>query len=120
MSYNVEWTLVVYEKCRDEILALDSELRDAVLAELDYLKRIGPNSGRPKVDTVKGSAYSNMKELRFSYKRIPYRYFFAFDPLRQAVVLVGGSKAGDKTFYAKMIALADSRYARHLAKQTEK
>jgi len=42
---------------------------------------------------------------------------FAFDPLRRAILLVGGDKGGasQRRFYQRLIALADGRYDAHLA-----
>ena len=70
--------------------------------------------GRPQVDTVKGSRFTNMKELRTQHKGEPYRTFFAFDPRRSAILLIGGSKAGDKRFYERFVALADGLYEEHI------
>jgi hypothetical protein len=36
-----------------------------LLATLKVLAQFGPQLGRPKVDTLNGSLYPNMKELRF-------------------------------------------------------
>lgn len=57
-----------------------------------------------------------MKELRFDWAGEVWRIAFAFDPKRQAVLLVGGDKAGvdQKRFYRLFIKLADERYAKHL------
>ena len=71
------------------------------------LETYGPQLGRPLVDTVKGSRHKNMKELRVQSLGRPFRIFFAFDPKRQAVLLIGGNKTGDKTFYETMIRKAD-------------
>ena len=57
-------------------------------------------SGRPYVDTVKGSAFPNMKELRTAHdKHLALRAFFAFDPKRSAILLIGGDKHGRRGFY---------------------
>ena len=42
---------------------------------------------------------------------------FAFDPHRQAIVLVGGDKGGadQRRFYKRLLAVADARYDDHLA-----
>ena len=42
---------------------------------------------------------------------------FAFDPKRQAILLVGGDKRGadQRRFYKRLIAIADARYGDHLA-----
>lgn len=74
----------------------------------------GPNLGRPHVDTVKGSKHGNMKELRSQCQGRPLRTFFAFDPRRSAILLIGGEKTGAKRFYVEMIPLADRLYDEHL------
>jgi hypothetical protein len=45
-----------------------------------------------------------------------WRIAFAFDPARQAILLVGGSKSGvnEWQFYRDLIRLADGRFAAHL------
>lgn len=58
-----------------------------------------------------------MKELRVQSKGRPFRIFFAFDPERQAVFLIGGNKQGDKRFYKRMIAKADDLYDEYLEDQ---
>ena len=72
--------------------------------------------GRPHVDTLKGSRYSNMKELRFNAEDGVWRVAFAFDPERRAILLVAGDKSGssERRFYRQLIRKADDRYDRHL------
>jgi len=57
-----------------------------------------------------------MKELRFQLDGI-WRFAFAFDPNRKAIVLVGGDKEGEKSrrFYGRLIKVADARFAAHIA-----
>ena len=57
---------------------------------------------------------SNLKELRVQYKGEPYRILFAFDPMREALLLVGGNKAGNKNWYDEMIPVAEEIFERHL------
>jgi len=70
-----------------------------------------------KVDTLNGSTYTNMKELRFDHEGGVWRVAFAFDPSRVGIVLVAGDKAGvnQKKFYKDLIKTADRRYADHVA-----
>ena len=71
--------------------------------------------GRPYVDTVRGSAFANMKELRTAHdKHLALRAFFAFDPGRSAILLIGGDKHGRRSFYEKLIRQADELYREHL------
>ena len=85
---------------------------------MGVLEKFGPTLGRPYVDTLKGSDFANLKELRIQHAGNPIRAFFAFDPVRRAVVLCAGDKTGtnEKRFYKDMIRLADSEYRKHLAK----
>lgn len=62
-----------------------------------------------------------MKELRFNADKGVWRVAFAFDPLRQAIILVAGDKSGvaQKRFYKALIAKADTRFAEHLKRTKE-
>jgi hypothetical protein len=82
------------------------------------LEQFGPQLGRPRVDTLKGSRYGNMKELRFDAADGVWRVAFAFDPRRRAILLVAGDKSGtsQQRFYRQLIEKADARYKAHLAK----
>jgi hypothetical protein len=86
---------------------------------LDILEEQGASLGRPYVDTIKGSAFTNMKELRVQHDGNPYRILFAFDPQRQAVLLIGGNKRGDKRWYEKNIPIGDRRFAEYLAETND-
>ncbi len=58
-----------------------------------------------------------MKELRIQNKQRLFRILFAFDYDRNAILLAGGDKRGDKRFYEKMIPLADALFYEHLARR---
>ncbi len=92
-------------------------LQDKVLADLLNLQHYGPRLPRHYADTVKGSLYKHMKELRIQYAGRPVRAFFAFDAVRQAIVLCAGDKSNDKAFYEKMIRIADAEFSLHLTSQ---
>jgi hypothetical protein len=79
---------------------------------IGYLQEFGYLLGRPHVDTVVGSRYPSMKELRPSGSAI--RIFFAFDPRRVAILLIAGDKSGDPKFYRRMIPIPDELYAEYL------
>lgn len=60
------------------------------------------------MDTLRGSAVANLKELRPGTVRI----LFAFDPWRSSILLVAGDKSGQWTeWYQEAIPLAEQRYA---------
>jgi Phage derived protein Gp49-like (DUF891) len=56
-----------------------------------------------------------MRELRFQSGGRPIRIFYAFDPRRAAILLIGGRKAGIKRFYDEFVPVADRLYDQHLA-----
>ena len=92
------------------MLGVDKQRR--ISAAVDILTLDGPNLGRPYVDTIARSRHSNMKELRVGTLRI----LFAFDPLRKAILLLGGDKSGQWTrWYPGAIRRADDLYDQHLA-----
>ena len=84
-----------------------------IVASVELLEQLGPQLSRPHADTIKGSKYTNMKELRTQSKGNPLRTFYVFDPRRSAILLFGGDKTGDDHFYKKMIPLADRLYGEH-------
>jgi hypothetical protein len=100
-----------------EFQELAESLQDELLAHAKLLGEFGPNLGRPTVDGLKGSRHANLKELRFGWEGGVWRIAFAFDPKRQAILLVGGDKGGadQKRFYKRLIAVADERLDEHLA-----
>ena len=114
----MSWTVLFHEDFHTEFSGLDDDLQDELLAHARLLAEFGPNLGRPSVDTLKGSRHANMKEMTFSWSGEIWRVAFAFDPLRQAVLLVGGDKGGvdQRRFYKRLIQVADERYGEHIAK----
>lgn len=92
----------------------EKALRRAVGAYIGLLEQQGPQLRRPYADTLEGSKISNLKELRVQHRGEPYRILYAFDPKRQALLLIGGNKAGDKRWYKRMIPLAETIFERHL------
>lgn len=112
------WEVITTE-CFDEwFLAQDDALRESIYEAMGILEKFGPRLGRPYVDTLNGSIFPNMKELRVQHAGNPIRAFFAFDPIRQAIVLCAGDKTGlnEKRFYKDMIRLADAEFSNHLLK----
>lgn len=93
---------------------LSGDEQASLAASVTVLEEDGPNLGRPHVDTIEGSKHTNMKELRTQHAGRPMRTFFAFDPRRAAILLIGGDKTGDKRFYDRMVPIADELYDVHL------
>lgn len=112
------WQVLFHEEFDPEFDALPEDVQDELLAHARLLQQFGPQLGRPRVDTLKGSRHANMKELRFDAGDGVWRVAFAFDPRRKAILLVCGDKSGgsEKRFYRQLIAKADARFSVHLAR----
>lgn len=55
-----------------------------------------------------------MRELRIQHAGRPYRILYAFDPLRNAILLIGGDKTGQGRWYETYVPTADDLYDIHL------
>lgn len=93
-------------------LGLDASEQERVDYLVAKLEADGPNLRRPAADTLIGSRFANMKELRVNNP--PIRILYAFDPRRVAILLIGGDKSNDPSFYDRMIPIADDLYEQHL------
>jgi hypothetical protein len=95
----------------------DWDSAEQVEDAIDMLAAMGPTLGRPLVDRIKGAENHHLKELRpGSSGSSEIRILFAFDPVRRAVLLVAGDKAGNcQGWYNANIPIAEKRYQAHLA-----
>lgn len=118
----MKWIVNFHKKFEEEFDELHSEVQDELLAHALLLEQFGSQLGRPTVDTLKGSKYTNMKELRFKANNGVWRVAFAFDPKRQAILLIAGNKSGvsESRFYKELIRKADERFHNHLIDIKEK
>lgn len=111
MSWTVEYT--------DEFgawwLALDEDEQDSVAVVVTLLELRGPFLAFPYSSDIRQSRHNHMRELRIQHKGDPYRVLYAFDPRRAAILLIGGSKAGNDRWYAEYVPIADRLYDEHLA-----
>ncbi len=110
MTWDVEYTEVFFEWWD----ALTESEQEDVAAYVGLLEKRGPNLPFPYSSKVFGSRFDHMRELRPQHQGRPYRVFYAFDPRRMAILLIGGDKTGDNRFYEKYIPLADKIYEQHL------
>lgn len=94
---------------------VDEAAQDDLHAMVVLLEERGPNLPFPFSSGVVGSRHGHMRELRVQSAGRPIRVFYAFDPRRCAILLIGGDKRGDNRFYERMLALADDLYDVHLA-----
>jgi hypothetical protein len=114
MSSGNRWNIEITDEYMRWFAGLDEGQQDALRTDIEILEQLGPFLGRPYADSIKGSRHSNMKELRTMHDRRHLRTFFAFDPRRTAILLIGGDKTGVKSFYEKMISEADRLFDEYL------
>jgi hypothetical protein len=104
------WEVLLLEQVETWYFTLDEGAMASVPGAIDLLESEGPTLGRPTVDKVAGSKFHSLKELRPAGTSI--RILFIFDPDRQAILLLGGDKAGAwKAWYDRNIPIAEQRYA---------
>lgn len=106
------WAIITTDRFDRWFTSLNDIDRASVLGALMVLREKGPGLPRPFADTLKGSRFHNMKELRIQSRGDPLRAFFAFDPNRTGIVLCAGNKAGnERRFYDEMLEVADREFA---------
>ena len=110
------WEVIFHPEFYMEFKELPDTLQDNLLAKALVIEHFGPQLGRPHVDTLHGSKYRNMKELRLETIDGLWRVAFIFDPSRKAVLLIAGNKSGrqQSRFYKTLIRKADLRYDEYL------
>lgn len=116
------WDVELHEDFVPEFDALPQAVQTELSAKAALLEQFGPMLKRPHADTLNGSQFANMKELRFDAAGGVWRVAFAFNTERCAILLVAGDKSGvsQKQFYKQLIQKADARFAAHLAQLEEK
>ena len=110
------WEVALHDEFVPEFWQLPKRARVEITGLMVNLRENGPLLGRPQADTLNGSRYANMKELRFKTDGGVWRVAFAFDPARKAILLVAGDKSGvgQRQFYRNLIRIADMRFERYL------
>jgi hypothetical protein len=111
MSWDVENT--------DEFAAwwgdLSETQQEDIAAIVTLLMEQGPRLPFPYSSGIENSRHGHMRELRVQSGGKPIRVFYAFDPRRTAILLIGGDKTGDDRFYERMIPIADKLYDVYIA-----
>ncbi len=112
MAWEVEYT----DEFGEWWEGLTEDEQDAVDRCVICLKDEVPRLKEPYSKRIESSRhFPDMKELRASAGGRRLRAFYAFDPRRMAILLIGGDKTGEwETFYNEMIPVADDLYDEHL------
>ena len=109
------WEIEVTDQFEDWFRGLPDDTKDDIEAIVDLLEEQGPSLARPHADHIRRSRHPNMRELRVQSNGQPFRIFYAFDPRRSAILLIGGNKAGNNRFYDRYVPVADDLYDIYLA-----
>jgi hypothetical protein len=108
--WNVEYT----DEFEEWWKTLNEDEQDAVAYTVNLLKDKGTSLPFPYSSEIKQSRHNKMRELRSQCKGHPIRTFYAFDPRRTAILLIGGDKTGNDNFYIEMVPIADKIYDEYL------
>ena len=110
MPWEVEYT--------DEFLEWWNEIsdreQDSVSTSVDRLIEEGISLDFPHSSTIHSSRHGHMRELRVHGGRSPIRIFYAFDPRRTSILLIGGFKTDGARFYRRFVPIADRLYDQYL------
>ncbi len=93
---------------------LSEPQRVRVHASVNLLSVKGPTLPFPHSSGIHGSRHTHMRELRVQSGGSPLRVFYAFDPRRTAILLIGGDQTGHDRFYEEYVKTADDLYDAYL------
>ena len=110
MAWEVEYT----NEFRDWWDSLTEKEQDDVADVVDLLVERGRHLSHPYSSQIRSSRHGNMRELRAQSGGDPLRVFYAFDPRRTAILLIGGNKTGNNRFYRQYVPRADRLYDQYL------
>jgi hypothetical protein len=110
------WEVEYTDQFGEWWISLDEDAQEDIDTIVLVLEDKGSTLARPYADNVRKSRHANMRELRVQSKGRPLRIFYAFDPRRLAILLIGGDKTGlsDERFYSQFVPIADRLYDVHL------
>ena len=93
--------------------SLSGRERREVNRVINLLESLGVALAYPHSSALEGARYS-LRELRPKRGDSPLRVIYAFDPLREVLLLLGGDKSNDKRFYERIIPKAERIWEKHL------
>jgi hypothetical protein len=108
------WDVELTDECTTWFEDLVEAEQISVGAVIDLLEVQGPTLPFPYSSGITTSKHTHMRELRISHGGRPYRVLYAFDPIRCAILLLGGEKTGDDRWYEWAVPQADRLYDEHL------
>ncbi|MCY3570969.1 MAG: type II toxin-antitoxin system RelE/ParE family toxin [Chloroflexi bacterium] len=110
----MEWEVEYTDEFEHWWLQLLVGQQEDVGMRVEMLRRQGPNLPFPHSSSIRTSRHGRMRELRVQSGGRPIRVFYAFDPRRTSILLIGGDKTGNDRFYEEFVPLADRLYDEYL------
>ena len=110
----VAWDVEFTDEFERWWTALTEDQQDDVAHSVRHLIEFGPALGFPHSSRITTSRYAQMRELRIQSAGRPLRTLYAFNPLRCAILLIGGDKTGDDRWYGRFVPIADMLFEKHL------
>ncbi|HVT14834.1 MAG TPA: type II toxin-antitoxin system RelE/ParE family toxin [Thermoanaerobaculia bacterium] len=109
--------IVVTDEFKGWYEALSINEQEPVFRAVTLLEELGTKLGFPYSSAIQRSRYP-LRELRVQHRGRPLRVFYAFDPERQAVLLLGGDKGGKARFYEEHVPRAEALWEQYLRERT--
>jgi len=109
-----EWVINHSEEFENWWKTLTQYQQISISASIKLLQQLGPALGFPHSSGIQQSRHTHMRELRIQHRGRPIRVLYAFDPKREALLLIGGDKTGNDRWYEEYVPIADKVYDQHL------
>lgn len=93
-----------------DFLVIEEQKSVAVIVAM--LEEKGVTLPFPYSSGIAGS--TKLRELRVQHAGKPYRVLYAFDPMRNAILLLGGNKSGNDRWYDTHVPKAEKLFAAYL------
>ena len=110
MPWQVEYT----DQFKEWWDTLRGEQQEDLAATVELPMARGSTLPYPYSSGIATSRRNHMRELRTQSGGEPLRTFYAFDPRRASILLIGGIKTGNDRFYEEYVPIADRLYDDHL------
>ena len=111
----MSWEIEVTDEFKSWWNELSVQEQRDVTRVVEALEESGTDLPRQYSSSVLSSRHGHMRELRVQSGGRPIRIFYAFDPRRTAILLIGGRKTGhEQRFYRDHVRRADAIYDQYL------
>ena len=118
LNSGTDWIVEFTDEFGEWWECLSVEVQEKIYKVVGLLELNGPRLSFPYSSEIKGSSIA-LRELRIQCGGDPYRVLYAFDPVRHALLLIGGNKSGNDDWYEKNVPIAERLFMDHLKELKE-